>query len=96
MTEATEGAFYHKPTMRQRFWRAAGFSYHLGEDPEGIEALSGWMRTDLHLHFGWVDRLRLLLTGKLFIASTVHTDTPSPLVCKTRMDWRIGEPGSEW
>lgn len=88
-------AAHHVPTLRERFWRALGFRYHLGEEPEGVEALEGWMRTDMRLEFSIADRLRLLLTGRLFVASIVHTDAPSPSVCKSRLDWRIYAPG-EW
>lgn len=82
-------AFFHEPTLAERIWRRLGFRYHLGDEPEGCESLEGWMRTDIHLRFGWADRLRLLATGRLFIASIVHTDTPSPAVCKSRVDWMI-------
>lgn len=81
------------PTLRERAWRKLGFRYHLGDEPDGAEVLDGWIRTDIRLEFSLVDRLRLLLTGRLFIASIVHTDTPSPSVCKSRLDWRIYAPG---
>jgi hypothetical protein len=95
MSEETAGGgcFYSMPTRRERFWRWAGFRYHHDDDPEGCETLQGWMRTDMYLGFGWIDRLRILISGRLFIASVVHTDTPSPIVCKTRMDWHILAPG---
>ena len=96
-TKATDSqAMYSAPTLRQRFWRAAGFRYHLGEEPPESDILPGWLRTDIGLHFGIMDRLRLLISGKLFIASMVHTDTPSPVVCKSRMDWHIKAPGDDF
>jgi len=58
--------------------------------------MPGWQRTDVRLHFGWLDRLRLLFTGRLFIALSSHTDAPSPTVIKTRLDYRIVEPGGNW
>ncbi len=94
MTEQSQ-AFYAVPTWSERFWRKIGYVYHLGDEPEGTDALTGWMRTDMSMHFSWPDRIRLLLTGKLFIASVVHTDTPSPAICKSRMDWRIIMPGEK-
>lgn len=97
MTDTTESqTFYAMPTFAQRFWRRLGFHYHLGDEPEGNEMLPGWMRTDMRIHFGWVDRLRILVSGRLFIASVVSTDTPSPMVCKSRMDWNIIPPGQPW
>lgn len=86
-------AMIHKPTLAERLRRKAGFRYHLGDEPEGAEALQGWMRTDIKLHFGWADRLRLLLTGRLHVSSIVHTDTPSASICKSRVDWQIKAPG---
>jgi hypothetical protein len=85
-----------QPTPLQRWWRWVGFHYHLGAEPEDTEILQGWMRTDIRLHFGWADRLRLLLTGRLFVVSVVHFDTPSPTVCKSRVDYRIVEPRGRW
>ena len=76
-------------SLRERFWRRIGYRYHLGDEPEGADALAGWVRTDTRLHFGWCDRLRLLLTGKLLVVSIVRMDVPLPTVCKSRMDWRI-------
>jgi len=89
MTENTNQAFFHVPTLAERIRRRLGFRYHLGDEPEGCEPLQGWMRTDIRLRFGLADRLRLLATGRLFISSIVHTDTPSPDVCKSRVDWAI-------
>ena len=86
-------AYYRKPSLRERAFRKLGFHYHLGEDPEGADALPGWMKTDIRLHFSWADRLRLLLTGRLFVASIVHFDTPSPSICKSRVDFLISAPG---
>ena len=90
MTDTTNQAFQPVPTLGERIRRRLGFRYHLGDEPEGCEALEGWMRTDIRLRFGWADRIRLLTTGRLFIACIVHTDTPSPDVCKSRVDWMIG------
>lgn len=91
-TEPQNFCMISTPTLAQRFWRWAGFHYHLGEDPPGVEGMIGWMKTDIYLDFGWPDRLRLLLTGRLFVASVVHSDTPSPMVCKSRVDFRISPP----
>jgi hypothetical protein len=97
LTAVAEGqVFSAQPTLAQRFWRRVGFRYHLGDEPEGAETLPGWMRTDMHLHFGWRDRLRILISGKLFVASILSTDTPSPHIVKSRIDWRILSPGEPW
>lgn len=85
----------HVPTLAQRFWRKMGFTYHHGEEPPDADLLPGWMCTETGFDFGWADRFRLLLTGKLHIRNIVHIDTPSPAVTKTRMDWHIIAPGGE-
>jgi hypothetical protein len=92
MMNGQNQAFFQAPTLAERVWRRLGFRYHLGAEPEGCDALEGKMRTDIRLRFGLADRLRLLVTGRLFIASIVHTDTPSPDVCKSRVDWMIQSP----
>ena len=92
LTAAVDGrnqVYYSAPTRAQRFWRFMGFKFHLGEDPPGIDLLPGWMQTRMRLHFSWADRLRLLFSGRLHISSSVYFDTPSPNVCKSRMDWHI-------
>lgn len=97
MTDLSQNqALYAVPTLRVRFWRAIGFRYHHGDDPPDADLLPGWMRTDLRINFSLSDRLRLMLTGKLRISSIVHFDTPSPDVCKSRMDWRILAPGDDY
>lgn len=89
------GAFFHVLTRRERFWRWMGFTYHLGEFPPEADVMPGWMRTDSTLNFGLADRLRLLLTGKLYTSTQLHFDTPSPALVHTRFDWRIFAPGEK-
>ncbi len=86
---------HHVPKWRERIWRKLGYRYHLGEEPKDIDGLEGWMRTDTRLEFGVLDRLRLLLTGRLLVSSTIHNDVPSASICKTRFDWRIYAPGEK-
>lgn len=86
----------YNPSFRERFWRRVGYSYHLGPESAGEPPLNGWVRSDMRFEFDWRDRIRLLLTGKLYIALVMETDTPSPEVCRTRIDWRIVEPGGDW
>ncbi len=94
MTDTTQNfAVEYVPTRAERFWHWVGFHYHLGDEPEGIDGMPGWMCTGIRLNFTWPDRLRLLLTGRLRIRSVVHHDTPSATVCKSRIDWHIKFPG---
>lgn len=89
-------AYIHQPTRLERFWRWAGFRFHLGEEPawakDGPPQL-GWMKTVSVLKLSFADRMRLLISGHLIIENTVETDTPSPSRISTRMDWQIVAPG---
>lgn len=98
MDDATQTGFYmtRTPTLSERFWRRAGFRYHLGDEPEGTDGMPGWMCHGVRMKFGIVDRLRLLLTGRLHVKSVMHTDVPSANVVKTRIDWEIIRPGGDW
>ena len=66
MTDTTQNLCMHYvPTLAERFWRKLGYRYHLGEEPEGTDGMPGWMMHGVRLHFGFADRLRLLLgTGR--------------------------------
>lgn len=85
-------AAYHVPTWTEKLRRALGFRYHLGEEPEGYEELPGWMATDIRMSFSFMDRLRLLLTGRLFIQAVQHTNVEVDH-CKSRISWQIKAPG---
>jgi hypothetical protein len=95
MTEETSGCFYqeYRPSRRERFWRKMGFRFHLGDDPPDVPPLVGWMQNKSRFNFGWGDRLRLLLTGRLEVTHTFEFDTPSPDKIRTRLDWQIKAPG---
>ena len=87
----TNTAMVARPTVRQRIARRLGFKYHLGDTPRDAEQLPGWMKTDVHFKFGFADRLRLFLSGRLDIAIVQHT----PVECafsKNRTDWHIRAP----
>jgi hypothetical protein len=91
-SERVENGFVaFKPTLGQRAWRCLGYRYHLGEEPEGTDGLR-WLRTDVRLHFSLLDRLRLVLTGRLKVSLTTHADDTLS-ECKTRTDWIIDHPG---
>lgn len=82
-----------RPTLRQRIALWLGFRSHIGDEPDGVDALKGWSRTEIHIDFGWTDRLRLMTTGRLRVSLTSATDTPAPAIIKNRLDWRILAPG---
>ena len=92
MTDSAQYATY-VPTLSERLWRKLGFHYHLGDEPEGADGLTGWMCNESYLQFGFLHRLRFLLTGRLKVRTVYHFDTPSPGTIKTRLDWMIYYPG---
>ncbi len=97
MTDSADGfAAIHVPTFAERLWRKLGYHYHLGDEPEGTDVMPGWMCHGVKLRFGFADRMRLLLTGRLHVKSIMHTDVPSADVVKTRLDWEIIRPGGDW
>lgn len=90
--EAKNGYVTYSPTLAERIWRRLGFRYHIGEEPEDIEQLKGWMCTETRMRFGFADRLRLLLSGRLHIRLVQHL----PVECefsKNCVDWEIKAPG---
>lgn len=86
------GAMYHLPTWIEKLWRRLGYRYHLGDEPDGADAMAGWMRTESRIHFGWADRLRLLVSGRLHMSLVQYT-TVQVEGTKNRFDWQIIAPG---
>src|ERR1700721_173972 len=95
LTAAVEGrnmCAYHVPSLSERLWNWIGFRYHHHYDVPIDASLTGWLRTDVYFRFGFLDRMRLLLTGKLRVHVTTHMDTPSPREVKSVTDWHIVAP----
>lgn len=90
-TTETNGAMCHVPTLAERFWRWAGFRYHLGDEPPEADKMLGWMVTESGFKFGFADRLRLLLTGRLHLRIVQHTDAQIDSALN-RVDWQILSP----
>lgn len=89
----TDGfACAYTPTRIERFWRRLGYRYHLGDEPDGVDELPGWMCTTTRMHFGVLDRLRLILTGRLTIQLVQHLPARCDFA-KNRLDWKIEPPG---
>lgn len=94
MTETQNFEMHYVPSLRERVWRRIGFRFHLGAEPPGVEVWPGWARTELRMSFGVLDRIRLLLTGRLHISLTTYADTPINN-CRSRTDWIIDAPGMQ-
>ena len=92
MTDDIESGYQiYTPTLAQRFWRALGFRYH-HKDLECDEvAFPGWMKTRVNFDFSMLDRLRLLLTGRLRIDLEQR---PNVMVdeCRNAASYRICYP----
>lgn len=86
------GYMTYVPTWREKIWRRLGFRYHLGAEPDDVDALPGWMCTESRLDFSVADRLRLLLTGRLRVSIKHHMPV-QPDFSRNRLDWQILAPG---
>lgn len=96
MNERVEnGAVSFKPDFAYKVRRWLGFRYHLGVDPEGVDSMPGWFVTTSRFHFTFADRLRLLVSGRLYVRNTCHADAKVDTV-KSRLDWQILTPGEKW
>lgn len=87
-------AMHHRPTLLERLARRLGFTFRLGEEPEGVDAWPGWARTELRLDLPILDRVRLLLTGRLHISMTHYADVRFDNM-KNRTDLRFPAPWAE-
>ena len=63
-----------QPYRRHQFWSWLGFTYHHIELEYDDTELPGWMKTEIMLRFSWLDRLRLLATGKVKLDVTQATN----------------------
>lgn len=55
----------YRPTFAERFWRKAGYRYHLQELPDEADGMPGWAMTHVNLTLSFTDRLRLLISGRM-------------------------------
>ncbi len=82
MTEdtATHGVYYHEPTWRERFWPRLGFHHAHAPRPDEDELKDGWAESwfvvETYVTLDWLDRLRVLVSGKLHVDHAIKTDVP--------------------
>lgn len=74
MTNTHGYAMQGTSTRRERFWRALGYRFHLGDEPENTEAKTGWFKTGVLVTLGWHERLLLLVSGRLKVELTNYSD----------------------
>lgn len=65
---------------RPTFWQRLGFGHTSGPDMDDLEALDdhcwapGWT-TECRIHFDWLDRLRILISGKVLLVTRTKTSS---------------------
>lgn len=91
MQDEMNFAMEYKPSIWERFWRGMGYRHHLNELPDDPE-LPGWLMNEAYIHFGWLDRFRLLLTGRLYLTTRMATNV-SVEHASSALSFRIGYPG---
>jgi hypothetical protein len=79
--EATDGHVYFRPpTFWERFWPRLGFHRGRAPRPDEDELKEGWapswLIVETYVRLGWMDRLRVLLSGKLHVDHAIKTDVP--------------------
>jgi hypothetical protein len=84
-------AMEHRPTIGERLARRLGFRFSLGEEPGYTEGFEGWARTTVRFQFTFLDRLRILASGRLNVDLTHYADKKFDQM-RTRTDFRILAP----
>lgn len=82
---ATEGdAFYAKPSLRQRaLWRL-GYRWHHEFFEEELPGCLYWARTNVRIRIGFLDRLRVLVGGRIDLRLEHRSDVQiGKMVTKT-------------
>lgn len=79
MPETTGGhAFYKLPTFQERWWPRLGFRCGHAPRPDEDELKEGWAPSwfvvETYVRLGWLDRLRVLISGKLHLDHAIKTD----------------------
>jgi hypothetical protein len=93
--ETTNGGAYahiYTPTRMERFWHWVGYRHHHTDSTAEADIMPGWAKTHIGFRFDFMDRLRLLLTGRFYVDATIHTDVAVREVV-TFASFEIGHPG---
>ena len=77
--DESHGAYYKPPTFWEKFWPRLGFHHAHAPRPDEDELKDNgwapsWFMVETYVHLDWVDRLRLLISGKLHVEQSVKTD----------------------
>lgn len=66
----------YKPSRTERFWRALGYCSHRPVMSEEGEKLPFWIMTNVNVNMSILDRIRLLISGKMIVRTETRTDVP--------------------
>lgn len=69
-------AYLSEESWRSKFWRRLGFCQRGAPRPASPKDgfAEGWLIVASTTHFDWGDRLRILLSGKVYAEHCVQTD----------------------
>lgn len=71
-------AYYKSPTFWQLLWPRLGFRRGHAPRPDEDELTEGWAPSwfvvETYVSLGWLDRIRVLISGKLHIDNAIKTD----------------------
>jgi len=75
MTDVNNGCMIYTPTLAERFWRALGYRCRgVPEETPEMEGLRGWMMQTVVWRVSLLDRLRLLIGGRVRVRVLTKTD----------------------
>lgn len=90
------GYIKYTPSRMERVWRRLGFRPVRKDLPDGIEKTHpGWMITTTRFRFSALDRIRLLVSGRLEI-NVRQATTKQVENTVNAVSHRILYPGEEW
>lgn len=71
----TANAFYSEPPLAFKVWRKLGFRRAWSLRPEPRDGFAeGWIVVQSETRFSFVDRLRILVSGRVSVEHVVQTD----------------------
>ena len=93
MTIIENGIQVYTPSLTERLWRALGYRSHRPEMSEDGEKLPFWIMTNTHVNMSILDRIRLLVSGKMIVRTETRTDVPVAITI-TASSVEIERPGA--
>lgn len=93
MSQAEAGMQLVREARSARFWRWLGFHHARVPRPVDREGFAeGFGTSEVYCRFDWLDRLRILLSGKVHIQVLHQTDV-MPLRWESTLDVAVLPPG---